>query len=155
MSDRLLLLLTAVGLKPDMDEYTVFVHRVVRSLEAAGLDEAAEEIRRTLLPAPDECGDEGPEGGPSSEGGTTGPWSAGFPDPESSPSSNAAAAPDADADTGRFKPGTAGTGTGEQDQSRWETSGDNTASPHFWETSHTPHRPTAPRTRDEDYEDGN
>lgn len=51
VSDRLLLLLAAVGLKPDMDEYTVFVHRVVRSLEAAGLDEAADEIRSTLLPA--------------------------------------------------------------------------------------------------------
>ncbi|WP_246203708.1 hypothetical protein [Streptomyces tailanensis] len=53
VSDRLLLLLAALGLKPDMDEYAVFVHRVVRSLEAAGLDEAAEEIRRTLLPTPD------------------------------------------------------------------------------------------------------
>ncbi|MGX7757774.1 hypothetical protein ACWQ06_03780 [Streptomyces angustmyceticus] len=154
VSDRLLLLLTAVGLKPDMDAYTVFVHRVVRSLEAAGLDEAAEEIRRTLLPAPDECGDEGPESGPSSEGGTTGPWSAGFPAPESSPSSNAAAAPDADAGTGTFKPGTAGSGTAEQNQSWWATSGDNTASAHFWETSHSPDRPAAPRPRDEDYEDG-
>jgi hypothetical protein len=53
VSERMLLLLAAVGLKPDMDEYTVFVHRVVRSLEASGLGEAAEEIRRNLLPAPD------------------------------------------------------------------------------------------------------
>jgi hypothetical protein len=72
VSDRLLLLLAAVGLKPDMDEYTVFVHRVVRSLEAAGLDEAAEEIRGLLLPAPDEGEGEGegeaPEGEPSGEG---------------------------------------------------------------------------------------
>lgn len=73
VSDRLLLLLTALGLKPDMDEYTVFVHRVVRSLEAAGLDEAAEEIRRTLLPAPDKGEGEGPESGPSGEGAPRGP----------------------------------------------------------------------------------
>ncbi|MGY3680031.1 hypothetical protein [Streptomyces sp. TE33382] len=53
VSDRLLLLLAAAGLKPDMDGYTVLVHRVVRSLEEEGLDEAAEEIRRTLLPAPE------------------------------------------------------------------------------------------------------
>ncbi|GGW63963.1 hypothetical protein [Streptomyces griseoloalbus] len=77
--DRLLLLLSAVGLKPDMDEYTVFVHRVVRSLETAGLIEAAEEIRRALLLAPDERPGEGPgegpEGAPSGEEDITGPWS--------------------------------------------------------------------------------
>ncbi|MFD8523132.1 hypothetical protein ACFV2D_24370 [Streptomyces capillispiralis] len=71
--DRMLLLLSAVGLKPDMDEYTVFVHRVVRSLETAGLVEAAEEIRRTLLLAPGEGYGEGPECDPPGEEGTTGP----------------------------------------------------------------------------------
>ncbi|MGV9423944.1 hypothetical protein ACWDO7_06565 [Streptomyces sp. NPDC003656] len=60
VADRLLLLLDALGLKPDMDEYTVFVHRVVRSLEAEGLVDAAEEIRRTLL-TPAEDGDCDPE----------------------------------------------------------------------------------------------
>ncbi|MGC4944592.1 hypothetical protein ACLQ2N_00030 [Streptomyces sp. DT224] len=49
IAERLRLLLGAVGLKPDMDAYTVMVHRVVVTLEAEGLDEAAEEIRREFL----------------------------------------------------------------------------------------------------------
>ncbi|MFI9047584.1 hypothetical protein [Streptomyces sp. NPDC053427] len=150
VSDRLLLLLAAVGLKPDMDEYTVFVHRVVRSLEAAGLDEAAEEIRRTLLPAPDEGGGEGTEGGPSGEGGTTGPWSAGFPAPEGSPFSDEAADPDTDAGAGTVRRGAAESGAGEQNQGWWETSEDDMTPPHLWDTSHSPHRPAAPRATDED-----
>ena len=85
VSERLLLLLTALGLKPDMDEYTVLVHRVVRDLEATGLDEAAEEIRRTLLSTPDEGWGEGPDGGPSGEADATGPWAPGFPAADGSP----------------------------------------------------------------------
>ncbi|MFJ2175429.1 hypothetical protein ACIOHE_21330 [Streptomyces sp. NPDC087851] len=146
VSDRLLLLLAAVGLKPDMDEYTVFVHRVVRSLEAAGLDEAAEEIRRTLLPAPDEGGSEAPEGGPSDEGDTTGPWSPRFPAPEGSPFTDAGA--------GTFTPGAAESGAGERNQGWYETSEDDKTPPHLWNTSHGPHQPAAPRTPDEDDEDG-
>ncbi|MEU5614009.1 hypothetical protein AB0H03_35780 [Streptomyces sparsogenes] len=141
VSDRLLLLLAALGLKPDMDEYTVFVHRVVRSLEAAGLDEAAEEIRRTLLPTPGEGGGGGewPEGGPSGEGDTTGPWSPRFPAPEGSPFSDAAA----------------DTGAGERNQDWQEMDEDDgTTPPHFRDTSHIPHRPAAPRARDEDAEAG-
>ncbi|MDT9684676.1 hypothetical protein RND61_21840 [Streptomyces sp. TRM76323] len=153
VSDRLLLLLTAVGLKPDMDAYTVFVHRVVRSLEAAGLHEAADEIRRTLLPAPDEGGDEGPEGGPSGEGYTAGPWSPGSPAPGDSPFTTATADPEAGA--GAFTPGAAESGTGERNQGWWETSEDGTAPPYFWDASHSPHRPAAPRARDEDDEAGN
>ncbi|MFJ2908598.1 hypothetical protein ACIO8F_04030 [Streptomyces sp. NPDC087228] len=130
-----------------MDEYTVFVHRVVRSLEAAGLDEAAEEIRRTLLPAPDE----GPGGEPPSEGDTTGPWSPRFQAPEGAPFTDAAADPDADADT--FTPGSAESGAGERNQDRQETSEDDMAPPYFWDTSHSPHRPAAPRAQDEDDED--
>ncbi|MEV7857274.1 hypothetical protein AB0O86_00110 [Streptomyces hirsutus] len=140
VSDRLLLLLTALGLKPDMDEYTVFVHRVVRSLEAAGLDEAAEEIRRTLLPAPDKG--EGPEGGPSGEGGTTGPWLPRFPAPEGSPFTDAGA--------GTFTPGAAESGAGERNQGWYETSEDGMTPPHLWDTSQSPHQPAAPRARDED-----
>ncbi|THA29574.1 hypothetical protein E6R18_23530 [Streptomyces sp. A1277] len=56
VADRLLLLLAAAGLKPDMDGYTVMVHRVVRTLEAEGLDEAAAEIRQTILVTPGEDG---------------------------------------------------------------------------------------------------
>ncbi|PVE12092.1 hypothetical protein [Streptomyces scopuliridis] len=146
VSDRLLLLLAAVGLKPDMDEYTVFVHRVVRSLEAAGLDEAAEEIRRTLLPAPDEGGREGPEGGPSDEGDTTGPWPPRSPAPEGSPFTDTGA--------GTFTPGAAESGAGERNQGWYETSEDDMTPPYVWDTSQSPHQPAAPRARDEDDEDG-
>ncbi|MFI7308310.1 hypothetical protein [Streptomyces hygroscopicus] len=152
VSDRLLLLLAAVGLKPDMDEYTVFVHRVVRSLEAAGLDEAAEEIRRTLLPTPDEGGSEEPEDGPSGEGDTTGPWSPHFPAPEGSPFTDAAAGPDAG--TGTFTPGVAESGTDERNQGWQETSEDDMTRPYSWDPSHSPHPTAAPRAQDEDDEDG-
>ncbi|MCS0634478.1 hypothetical protein NX801_02115 [Streptomyces sp. LP05-1] len=151
VSDRLRLLLTAVGLKPDMDGYTVFVHRVVRTLEAEGLDEAAEEIRRTLLPAPDEGRGEEPEGGHPGEGGTTGPWSPRFPAPDGSPFTNAAAGPDADA--GTFPPGATESGAGERNRGWQEPSEDDMAPPYFWEASYSPHRPAAPRVRDEDDED--
>nr|WP_086706121.1 hypothetical protein [Streptomyces antimycoticus] len=152
VSDRLLLLLAAVGLKPDMDEYTVFVHRVVRSLEAAGLDEAAEEIRRTLLPTPDEGWSEEPEGGRSGEGDTTGPWSPRFPPPEGSPFTDAAADPDAG--TGTFTPGVAESGTDERNQGWQETSEGDMTSPYSQDPSHRPHRTAAPRARDEDDENG-
>jgi hypothetical protein len=99
VSDRLVLLLAALGLKPDMDEYTVFVHRVVRSLEVTGLDAAAEEIRRTLLPMPDEHEDEQPWGGPSGEPDAAGTWEPDFAAGESSPFTETAAGPDADAAT--------------------------------------------------------
>lgn len=112
VSDRLLLLLGAVGLKPGMDEHTVFVHRVVRSLEAAGLHEAAEEIRQTLLQTPDV---------------------------DSA----------LDADTGVSAPGATESGTDEQDQGWQGTSEDDMTPPYFWDTSHSPHRPTTPRPQDE------
>ncbi|WP_416486258.1 hypothetical protein [Streptomyces sp. CL12] len=124
VSDRLLLLLAAVGLKPDMDEYMVFVHRVVRSLEAAGLYEAADEIRRTLLPTSEEGGGEEPESGPSNEGAGAGPWSPGFPASEDSSFTGTATDPDSDV-----------------------------APPYSWDPSHGPDRPAGPSTRDEDDED--
>ncbi|MFE6663445.1 hypothetical protein ACFVFH_07745 [Streptomyces sp. NPDC057697] len=132
VTDRLLLLLTAVGLKPDMDEYTVFVHRVMRSLEAAGLDEAAEEIGRNLLPAPD--GDEGAEGRPSGEGAETGPRPPRPPASEDPPFT--------DPDT--LTPETEQRDTSERNRDRWEPGEDNAAPPYFWDTSHSTHRPAAP-----------
>ncbi|MFG2643012.1 hypothetical protein ACGFYP_18845 [Streptomyces sp. NPDC048370] len=129
VSDRLLLLLAAVGLKPDMDEYTVFVHRVVRSLEAAGLDEAAEEIRRTLLLAPDEGGGEGPDGGPSDEGSTG-----------DSPFTDAAAS--------TFTPGAAESSAGERNHDWQEAAEEDMTPPYFWDTSQSPHRPAAPLDED-------
>ncbi|MFD6466577.1 hypothetical protein [Streptomyces goshikiensis] len=76
-ADRLVLLLAAVGVKPDMDEYTVLVNRVVMSLEMAELYEAADEIRQTLLPTPEQGDgageDEGSTADPS-EGDTTSPY---------------------------------------------------------------------------------
>ncbi|WP_432422508.1 hypothetical protein [Streptomyces caelestis] len=138
VADRLRLLLVAAGLKPDTDGHTVLVHRVVRILEEEGLDEAAEEIRQTFLPVPDEGDDEGPGDGPSSEGDHTGPWSPRFPDPGGSPFTNAAADPDAD--------------TGERSQGRRETNESDTTPPHFRDTAHSRRRPAAPRAGDEDGE---
>lgn len=160
VSDRLLLLLAALGLKPDMDEYTVFVHRVVRDLETAGLDEAAEEIRQTLLPTYDEGGDERPGGGPSDDTDTAGAWSPGFSAPEAPPFTDAGTEPSAHAgagpggEAGTFTPGTAESGAGRPDQGPWETSEDDMTPPYFSDTSHDPHRPAAPRAREEDDEDG-
>ncbi|MEV4615719.1 hypothetical protein AB0K43_24465 [Kitasatospora sp. NPDC049258] len=143
VSDRLLLLLAALGLKPDMDGYTVFVHRVVRSLQAAGLDDAAEEIRRTLLSTPEEGGGEGPEGGPSGEADATGPWAPGFPAPEGSPFTGAAA--------GTFTPGAAASGAGDWSHGWRETSEDDDMTlPYFWDTADNSQRPAAPRAQGED-----
>ncbi|THA60766.1 hypothetical protein E6P78_26190 [Streptomyces sp. A0958] len=123
VADRLLLLLAAAGLKPDMDGYTVLVHRVVLTLEAAGLDEAAEEIRRTILLTPDE--DETEE----------------FTD----------AAPDADA--AAFTPGPEESGASDRNQGWWGASEDDMPPPYYWDPSHRRHRPPAPRTGDEEDED--
>ncbi|MEU7047625.1 hypothetical protein [Streptomyces eurythermus] len=153
VTDRLVLLLAAVGLKPDMDEYTVFVHRVVRSLEAAGMDEAAEEIRRDLLQAPDAGGDEEPKAEPSGEGDTAGFWTPGSPAAsEGSPFTDTAAAaePDVDADPGTFTPG-----VDRRSQGWWEASEDDVPPPNSWNTSQSPHRPAAPHPQDEDDEDEN
>ncbi|WP_324612613.1 hypothetical protein [Streptomyces scabiei] len=90
VSDRLGLLLAAAGLKPDMDGHTVLVHRVVRSLEEEGLDEAAEEIRRTFLPPPDESEDEGPGDWRASDEHPTESWSSDSPAPGSAPFTEAA-----------------------------------------------------------------
>ncbi|WSX64757.1 hypothetical protein OG504_20010 [Streptomyces sp. NBC_00986] len=150
VSDRLLLLLDAVGLKPGMDGYTVFVHRVVRDLEAEGLTEAAEEIRRTLLPTSDEDDAEEPENGPSGWGSTTGPWSPGFAAPEDAPFSGAGADPDTDTGAGTFTPEAADGSADERNHGRQETGADDLTPPYFWDTSHSPHRPAAPRAQDED-----
>ncbi|WP_018544254.1 hypothetical protein [Streptomyces sp. LaPpAH-108] len=89
VTDRLLVLLAALGLKPDMDSYTVFVHRLVRSLEAEGLVEAAEEIRRTLLTPTADDGDDpeaerpqNPEDEPPDDMPPPSPWDAQGPAPE-------------------------------------------------------------------------
>jgi hypothetical protein len=145
VSDRLLLLLDAVGLKPGTDGYTVLVHRVVRSLEAEGLAEAAEEIRRTLLSTPDEDDAEEPAAGPSNEG-ATGPWSSDFPAPEDARFTDAAA----DADAGTFTPEAPESSADERNQTWQEPSEDDLTPPYFWGTSHSPHRPAGPRTQDED-----
>ncbi|MFE2040022.1 hypothetical protein ACFXAZ_03660 [Streptomyces sp. NPDC059477] len=150
VSDRLLLLLTAVGLKPGMDGYTVLVHRVVRSLRAEGLDEAAEDITRNLLTTPDEGGGEEPEDGSSGVGSASGPWPPGFPAPEGSPSPDADADPDADAGADTFTPKAPESAAGERNEGWWETSEDDVTPPYLGDTSQSPHRPAAPHTRDED-----
>ncbi|MEU1224927.1 hypothetical protein [Streptomyces sp. NPDC005828] len=144
--DRLRLLLTAAGLKPDMDGYTVFVHRVMRFLKAEGLDEAADEIRQAFGLAPHE----GPEGDPSGEGGTTGPWPPRSPAHEGPPFTHTAAHPDADGGADTFMPWTAESSANDRNRGQWETGEDDLTSPHRWDPSHSPHRPAEPRTRDED-----
>ncbi|MFB7582786.1 hypothetical protein [Streptomyces hydrogenans] len=146
VSDRLRLLLTEAGLKPDMDGYTVLAHRVMRSLKTEGLDEAAAEIRRAFGLAPGE----GPEDEPSSEGNTTGPWPPRSPAPEGPPFTDPDVAPAASTFAPRMAEGSANTGDRRQD--RWETSEDDTPSPYFWDPSHNPRRPAEPDPWDEDEE---
>ncbi|WP_252991160.1 hypothetical protein [Streptomyces viridosporus] len=127
VSDRLRLLLTAAGLKPDMDGYTVLVHRVMRFLEAEGLDEAADEIRRTFGLAPDE----GPEGEPSDEGDTMGPRPPRSPAPEGPPFTDTAAGPDVDAGADTFTPWAAESSANERNRDQWETGEDDMTSPYL------------------------
>ncbi|MFF9150517.1 hypothetical protein ACF1BN_37330 [Streptomyces sp. NPDC014861] len=146
VSDRLRLLLTEAGLKPDMDGYTVLAHRVMRFLKMEGLDEAADEIRRAFGLGPDES----PEDEPSGEGNTAGPWPPRSPSPEGPPFTYPDVAPGAST----FTPRTAGGSANAEDrgQGRWETGEEDTPSPHFWDLSHSPHRPTEPGPWDEDDE---
>ncbi|MFE1818644.1 hypothetical protein ACFW9S_06510 [Streptomyces anulatus] len=141
VSDRLRLLLTAAGLKPDMDGYTVLVHRVMRSLHTEGLNEAADEIGRAFGLAPDE----GPGGEAPDEGNTTGPWPPRSPAPEGPPHTDTAADPHADAFTPWAAEGNASGRSGGQ----WETGEGDMTSQHFWDPSHSTHRHAEPRTQDE------
>ncbi|MEV7653686.1 hypothetical protein AB0O39_05875 [Streptomyces anulatus] len=146
VSDRLRLLLTAAGLKPDMDGYTVLVHRVMRFLHAEGLDESADEIGRAFGLTPDEGPEgEGPEGKGPDEGNTTGPWPPRSPAPEGPPLTGTAADPDADACTSWAAEGNANEGVGGQ----WDTGEGDVTSQHLWDPSHSPRRHAEPRTRDE------
>ncbi|MFE0775650.1 hypothetical protein [Streptomyces sp. NPDC058861] len=138
VSDRLRLLLEKAGMKPDMDGYEVAVHRVLRSLREEGLDEAAEEIERAFLPAPDED----PEADPSDGRNTTGPWPPRSPAPEDPPFT----ASDV------FTPRRPASDTNDRDRAGGENSGSDAPSPHFWTPSPGPHRPTAPRAWAEDDE---
>ncbi|MFJ1783712.1 hypothetical protein ACIOML_05285 [Streptomyces anulatus] len=141
VSDRLRLLLTAAGLKPDMDGYTVLVHRVMRFLHAEGLNEAADEIGRAFGLA----ADGGPEGETPDEGNTTGPWPPRSPAPAGPPHTDTATDPDADA----FTPWAAEGNANERSGGRWETGEGDMTSQHLWDPSHSPHRHAEPRTRDE------
>jgi hypothetical protein len=142
VSERLQLLLAEVGLKPDSDEYTVFVHRVMRSLEAAGLHEAADEIRRSLFPASDDGGAERPRGGWGAEGAA---WSPGFPASEGSQFT----------DTGTFTSEGSESGAGEGNQDGRQTTGDDmTPPPYSWDAWNSPHQSAPTRGRDGGDEDG-
>ncbi|MYV72147.1 hypothetical protein GT043_40800 [Streptomyces sp. SID2131] len=144
ISEQLRLWLTKAGLKPDMDGYTVLAHRVMRSLKTEGLDEAADEIGRDFGLA----SDEGPEGDPSGEGTPTGPWPPRSPAPGESPFTDT----DVDPGPSTFAPGAAESSADEwgRDRDRWETSEDDTSSPHFWDPSHSTRRPAEPRPWHED-----
>ncbi|MDA5140855.1 hypothetical protein PEM37_04995 [Streptomyces sp. AD681] len=154
VSDRLRLMLATLGLKAEMDEYTVFVHRVVRSLEAAGLDEAAEEIRQTLLqPTHGDGGDEYPRAGVWADRGATGPSAPGTRSAGDPAFTDAAAEPDAAADT--YAPGTGEDSARAQEPGWWETRDDTTRSRHRRDVPHDTHRPATPHARAEDDQDDN
>ncbi|MFB6693408.1 hypothetical protein ACFCX3_23085 [Streptomyces virginiae] len=160
VSDRLRLLLAAAGLKPDMDGHTVLVHRVMRSLQEEGLEEAAEEIRRSFLMGPEEGGVQGVEnaGAPQDAGSTAGPWSARFPDHDDLAPVGTTSHPDAEAGANTFVSAAADGPTGEQNGNTvrgwWATAGGDTAPPHLWDPSHTFPRPVASRPGDSTNEHG-
>ncbi|MFF5894912.1 hypothetical protein ACFY8O_03195 [Streptomyces argenteolus] len=147
VSDRLRLLLTAAGLKPDMDGYAVLVHRVMRFLKAEGLDEAADEIGLAFGMAPDER----PEDDTSNEEDTTTPWP-----PPHSPTSEGPFFTDmaTDPDTGTggdtFTSWGAENSANERNSNWWERGEDDMRSSHLWDPSHSPHRRAESRPRDED-----
>ncbi|WP_370671813.1 hypothetical protein [Streptomyces sp. ScaeMP-e83] len=143
VSDRLRLLLTAAGLKPDMDGYTVLVHRMMRFLRAEGLDEAADEIRSAFGLAPDEA----PEGESSDEGNAMGPWPPRSPAHEGPPSADAGVDPGAGADP--FTPWAAEGSASKRTRDWWETGEDDMPSGHLWDPSHSPHRPAEPHAGSE------
>ncbi|MYR44377.1 hypothetical protein [Streptomyces sp. SID5910] len=144
VSDRLRLMLAAAGLKPDMDEYTVLAHRVVASMEAMGLHEAAEEIRQSFL-TPTETGPEDPEEDAPDDGDTTAPWSPGSRTTDDAPFT------DAGADT--YPPGTAENAADEQNRGWWAPSEEDTPrSRHFWDAPNDPFQSDPPHARHEDDE---
>ncbi|OWA08848.1 hypothetical protein B9W62_13695 [Streptomyces sp. CS113] len=154
VSDRLGLLLATLGLKSEMDEYTVFVHRVVRSLEATGLEEAAEEIRQAFLtPAQGEEGVEHPEAEAWTDRGTTGPWAPGTRSADDPASTDAAAEPEVETDTNA--PGTGDSSPRPQERGWWEARDDITQSRNLWDDPHDTHRPATPQERSEDDQDDN
>lgn len=148
ISDLLHLYLTEAGLKPDTDEYMVFVHRMTRFLKTEGLDKAADEIGRAFGLA----SDEGPEGGPSDEGSTTGPWPHPSPAPGYPPFTDTDVNPGASAFTPRTAEG--GANGWDRGRDRWEAGEDSTPSAHFWDPSHSPRRPAEPRPWNEGDENG-
>ncbi|MFE0859487.1 hypothetical protein ACFW5P_01585 [Streptomyces rochei] len=156
VSDRLRLMLVTLGLKPEMDEYTVFVHRVARSLEATGLDEAAEEIRRTFL-KPTETEAEGPEADARADGDTTGPWAPGSRTTDDWAFTDATAKPGAEpgAGTDTCVPGAAESAAGGAERRWWEAHTDTTRNRYARDVSDNPHRPAASRPRAEENPDKN
>ncbi|QSS92884.1 hypothetical protein [Streptomyces sp. M54] len=157
VADRLLLLLEATGLKPDMDEYTVIVHRIVMSLEGAGLYEAADEIRRDVMPRQGTADAAGPEDGMTgAEGFRPGPRSEDLPYADEAPSADGE--PEGEPYGGTTAPGAAGSTPGEHDGYWWRPdenvppatphTEDTAASPYYWDSSHSRHRPTTPREQD-------
>ncbi|MFD3905899.1 hypothetical protein HXS80_11405 [Streptomyces sp. CB04723] len=157
VANRLLLLLEATGLKPDMDEYTVIVHRIVMSLEGAGLYEAAEEIRRDVMPRQGTADAASPEDGMTgAEGFRPGPRSEDLPYADEAPSADRE--PEGEPYGGTTAPGAAGSTPGERDGHWWRPgedvppepphTEDTAASPYYWDSSHTRHRPITPRAQD-------
>ncbi|MET7340443.1 hypothetical protein ACIOEZ_03880 [Streptomyces sp. NPDC087866] len=126
VAERLLLLLAAAGLKPDMDEYMVLVHRVMRALQAAGLEDAAEEIRRTILSFDEEETD-----------------------------GSAFAAPTPENDSSPFPPGAREDERDTTDQGGWRRTPeeDDMSSPYYWNPGHSRRRPESSFSEQSDDQD--
>lgn len=143
-SDQVRVLAETLDLKPGMDEYTVLVLHVVGTLETIGCDEAAEEIRRTLLsPADGKEGDHAEAG--RSHRGYPGPWSPEYPSCEDSPFT------DPDPDAGAFTPNAEESDADERDKGHSRSDAYDSNSP-FSRFPSTP--PNADRAQEAGDDDG-
>ncbi|MEV7509522.1 hypothetical protein AB0O57_16380 [Streptomyces sp. NPDC091201] len=160
VSDRLRLLLAVAGLKPDMDGHTVFVHRVMRSFQEAGLEEAAEEIRHSFFMGSEEGEAQGVEnaGAPQDAGSTEGPWPPRFPDHDDLAPVGTAAHPNSEAGANTFATAATDGPTGEPNGNTvrgWRQAAEtDTAAPHLWDPLYTVRRPAASRPWDSTDERG-
>ncbi|MFE7381410.1 hypothetical protein ACFU9F_13680 [Streptomyces zhihengii] len=141
--DRLRLLLTAAGLKPDTDGYTVLVHRVMRFLQTEGLDEAADEIRLAFGLAPDE----GVDDEASDEGYAAASWPPHAPASEGPLFSGLATGTETQAGGDTYTPWAAESSSNERNGNWWDTGESDMTSSRLGEPPLSPHRPDEPRTR--------
>lgn len=144
--DRLRLLLTAAGLKPDMDGYKVFAHRVMRLLQAEGMGEAADEIRLSFGLAPDEE----PDGETSDEADIDTPWPPPAPPSAGPLFTDMTTGKETEAGEDAFTHWAAMSSSPESNGTWWEREEGDMPSPRLGESSLGPQRPDDDRRRDEE-----